>query len=382
MGIGHGPSRVFLRAAGRPADHFGNEILEAGRRYLVMGFVHGGVRVQTGVCHDAVDEVIDHHSDAVNSAEALIEAGLLWLCRHVSFPVCVWLCCFPKLVAAELVIRLNLFNLSPLTSADTCGPQPPRRLHLPVRRRPECQSIYPTNGPRFGPASRSHTARPLRVVQRAPHRLTTLVQHVRVDHRRAHVFVAASNSGTVRMSSPDAPAVHSKLVPHEVARRPSPPRAIFPRRHCRSRRQLPSTQNSIVDNISLSSLTPSFASVPWGGHLRRAVRPPPTDALPRRAPCPAASPSPPPTPSSPRRPSSAPTAAPGSRPPASSTSTPTTSNAGPTRPARPGASSSARPVATSSRRRSPRPSWPCGPTSAAMTPSSSRPRPTCCCGCG
>src|SRR5262245_16687061 len=120
MRIGHGPSRVFLRAAGRPADHFGNEILEAGRRYLVMGFVHGGVRVQTGVCHDAVDEVIDHHSDAVNSAEALIEAGLLWLCRHVSFPVCVWLCCFPKLVAAELVIRLNLFNLSPLTSADTC----------------------------------------------------------------------------------------------------------------------------------------------------------------------------------------------------------------------------------------------------------------------
>src|SRR5262249_15860221 len=122
-----------------------------------------------------------------------------------------------------------------------------------------------------------------------------------------HVFVAASNSGTVRMSSPDAPAVHSKLVPHEVARRPSPPRAIVPRRDCRSRCQLPSTQNSIVDNLSLSSLTPSFASVPWGGHLRRAVRPPPTDALPRRAPCPPASPSPPPTPPSPNPPPPPPT---------------------------------------------------------------------------
>ena len=72
----HRASRIFLRAARGPADHFGNEILEAGRRNLVMGFVHGGVRVQAGIIHDVVDKVIDHGRDAVNSTKALIEGRL------------------------------------------------------------------------------------------------------------------------------------------------------------------------------------------------------------------------------------------------------------------------------------------------------------------
>ncbi len=67
---------IFLRAAGSPANHFGNEIFEAGWRHLVMSFVDSWVRIQVGVCHDAVDKVTDHDSDAVNSAEAFIEAGL------------------------------------------------------------------------------------------------------------------------------------------------------------------------------------------------------------------------------------------------------------------------------------------------------------------
>jgi len=93
-----------------PADHFRNKVLEAGRRHLVMGFVHRGIRIQTVVSHDAVDEIIDYDSDAVNSAEALIEARLRWLCWHVAFSACVWLRCFPKLVAAELVISLILLQ--------------------------------------------------------------------------------------------------------------------------------------------------------------------------------------------------------------------------------------------------------------------------------
>src|SRR5262249_16397798 len=96
--IGHRTSGVFLWTSGRPANHFGNKILEAGRRHSVMGFVHGGVRIQTAVCHDAVDEIIDHDSDALNSAEALIEGRLLWLCRHGAIPLCVWPCYFPKMV--------------------------------------------------------------------------------------------------------------------------------------------------------------------------------------------------------------------------------------------------------------------------------------------
>ena len=76
MRVAHGAPRVFLRATGRPAKHFSDVILEAGWRHLVMGFVHGGVRVKTGVVHDAVDEVIDDRGDAESAAEALVESGL------------------------------------------------------------------------------------------------------------------------------------------------------------------------------------------------------------------------------------------------------------------------------------------------------------------
>jgi hypothetical protein len=55
-------------------------ILEAGWRHLVVGFVHGGVRIEAGVGHDAVDEVIDDRGDAESAAEAIVESGLrLWL---------------------------------------------------------------------------------------------------------------------------------------------------------------------------------------------------------------------------------------------------------------------------------------------------------------
>ena len=75
----HRASGVFLRTAARPADHFGNEILKASRRNLVMRLIHGGVGVQTGISHDAVDKVIDHCRYAVNSAEAFIEGALICL---------------------------------------------------------------------------------------------------------------------------------------------------------------------------------------------------------------------------------------------------------------------------------------------------------------
>jgi serine/threonine protein kinase len=51
-------------------------------------------------------QIIDHDSDAVNSAEALIEARLLRLCRHSAFPLCDWPWCFPKLVADERSAKL------------------------------------------------------------------------------------------------------------------------------------------------------------------------------------------------------------------------------------------------------------------------------------
>src|SRR5262249_59946650 len=48
MRVAHGAPRVFLRATGRPANHFGDVILEAGWRRLVVGFVHGGGRMRRG----------------------------------------------------------------------------------------------------------------------------------------------------------------------------------------------------------------------------------------------------------------------------------------------------------------------------------------------
>jgi len=76
MRVAHGAPRVFLRATGRPANHFGDVILEAGWRHLVVGFVHGGVCIEAGVGHDAVDEFIDDRGDAERAAEALVETGL------------------------------------------------------------------------------------------------------------------------------------------------------------------------------------------------------------------------------------------------------------------------------------------------------------------
>src|SRR4030095_8454762 len=45
----HWAARIFLRAATGPADHFRDQILEAGWRNLVMRFVHGRVWRSAGV---------------------------------------------------------------------------------------------------------------------------------------------------------------------------------------------------------------------------------------------------------------------------------------------------------------------------------------------
>jgi hypothetical protein len=76
MGVGHGPSRILLRAAARPADHFGSEIFKASGWHPVVGFIDRRVRVQARIGHDPVDKIVYHHSDAVYSTEAVIEAGL------------------------------------------------------------------------------------------------------------------------------------------------------------------------------------------------------------------------------------------------------------------------------------------------------------------
>src|SRR6266511_1888215 len=46
MGVDHGPAAILLWAGGGPADHFGDEVLEASRWHSVVRLVDGGVRVE------------------------------------------------------------------------------------------------------------------------------------------------------------------------------------------------------------------------------------------------------------------------------------------------------------------------------------------------
>src|SRR4030095_8361070 len=80
MRLTHRASGVFLWAAARPANHFGNEILEARWWHFVVSFVHGRVHVPARVRHDPVDQIINNGGDAINSTEALIKRRLLWWC--------------------------------------------------------------------------------------------------------------------------------------------------------------------------------------------------------------------------------------------------------------------------------------------------------------
>ena len=44
----------------------------------MMCFIHTGIRVQSRVNHDSVNEVIDDRGDGVDAAEALVECEGLW----------------------------------------------------------------------------------------------------------------------------------------------------------------------------------------------------------------------------------------------------------------------------------------------------------------
>src|SRR5947208_9702619 len=66
---------VFLRTSGGPAQHLGNKVFEACRRYLVVRFVDQGIRVEPRVGYHTVDEVVYDGRDAVDTAEPLVKVG-------------------------------------------------------------------------------------------------------------------------------------------------------------------------------------------------------------------------------------------------------------------------------------------------------------------
>ena len=71
----HGTAGVLLRPTSSPANHFRDEVLEARGGNTMMGLVYPWVRIQARIDHDAIDEVIHHGGDAVDTAEPLVKAG-------------------------------------------------------------------------------------------------------------------------------------------------------------------------------------------------------------------------------------------------------------------------------------------------------------------
>jgi hypothetical protein len=50
-------------------------LLETRERDFVVRVVDGGIGVEAGVDHDAIDEVVDYRRDAVDTAETLVQGG-------------------------------------------------------------------------------------------------------------------------------------------------------------------------------------------------------------------------------------------------------------------------------------------------------------------
>src|SRR6266436_10110887 len=66
---------VFLRTSGGAAQHLGNQVFEACRRYLVVRVVDQGIGVEPRIGHRAVDEVVYDGRDAVDTSEPLVKVG-------------------------------------------------------------------------------------------------------------------------------------------------------------------------------------------------------------------------------------------------------------------------------------------------------------------
>ena len=68
----HRASAIVLRPTARPADQFGDEVLEAGGRDPMMRFIDPWVRIQTWVVHDPVDELIHNRGYAIDTTQPFV----------------------------------------------------------------------------------------------------------------------------------------------------------------------------------------------------------------------------------------------------------------------------------------------------------------------
>lgn len=84
--LAHGPAGIFLGTTRGPAHHLRHQVLESRLADAAVGLIDPRVRVQGGVDHDAIDEVVDDRGDRIDAAETGIERGHVDLGRHGASP--------------------------------------------------------------------------------------------------------------------------------------------------------------------------------------------------------------------------------------------------------------------------------------------------------
>src|SRR5205814_5039096 len=78
----HGAAGIHLRSATCPTHHFGDQILKPWWRHFMVGLVYRRVGIESGICHDPVDKIVDHARNAVNPTESFIQAWFLRFRSH------------------------------------------------------------------------------------------------------------------------------------------------------------------------------------------------------------------------------------------------------------------------------------------------------------
>src|SRR5438552_7655475 len=75
--VRHRLAGILLWTAAGPAHHLGHQVLESRRRHAMVRLVHQRIRVQSGIYHDSVDQIVYYCSNAAYAPKSFVQGGLL-----------------------------------------------------------------------------------------------------------------------------------------------------------------------------------------------------------------------------------------------------------------------------------------------------------------
>src|SRR5262245_64247854 len=90
MRFAHGTAGVVLGPTCGPTDHLGHLVFEARRADAVMRLVNGSVRIQDGVVHNSINEIVNYGSNGIDATETLVERGLAGCRSSLSDEPVLW----------------------------------------------------------------------------------------------------------------------------------------------------------------------------------------------------------------------------------------------------------------------------------------------------